>query len=164
MRNAMVGAMMIMALGAAPGWAQAQAGNTAGLVDLPGVAPKETSPLRRMARASREWIAAEKARQAKAPTPLIETVVELEEQFGDDIIKVAKRERIDTHDLIMVTLFDITSGASESLAGELRALERRGAPAAEIEPVAARKAQVDEDLAEVLRGQSVAARRLSGNL
>ncbi|HYG27999.1 MAG TPA: hypothetical protein VD906_13985 [Caulobacteraceae bacterium] len=163
MRIASMTAAALLAL-ATPTLALAQAGNTAGLVDLPGVAPAETSPLKRLPKKARSWISAEKARFAASPRPLEALVFDIQYELEKEILKTAERERLDTHDLITVMLFDITSGASEILAGEMRALERAGGPDADRAALAARKKAVDEMAAEVVRGQSVLARQLSGNL
>lgn len=161
--GAMAAAIAAAVLGLG-GPAAAQPGNTAGLVDLPGMAPKETSPLKRLSRNARSWIADQEVHQAQAPRPLIEIVVELEYEIGDDILRVAKRERIDTHDLIMVVLFDIVRGADERIGAELRRLEAARAPADKVQDAARRKVQTQAMLAEVVSGQSVVARQLSGNL
>jgi hypothetical protein len=153
-----------LAVAAMPVSASAQPGNTVGLVTLPGVAPAETSPLRRLPKTARNWIAAEKARLAANPMPLEELAFEIQYELDKDILKVAERERLDTHDLIMVILFDLTTGASGMLNSELKAMEVAGAPEADRTAAAARKAQIDSMVAEVVRGQSVVARQLSGNL
>lgn len=163
MRIASMTAAAMLAL-SMPTSALAQAGNTAGLVNLPGVASAETSPLKRLPKTARAWVAEEKKRFAAAPRPLEALVFDIQYELEKDILKVAERERLDTHDLITVMLFDITSGAGEILAGELRTLEKAGASDAERAAVADRKKAVDDMTAEVVRGQSVVARQLSGNL
>lgn len=163
MRRLAIALAALIAAGC-PVTAAAQAGNTAGMVNLPGVAPKETSPLKRLPKSARDWIAAEKTRLAAEPRPLEELVFDIQYDLEKDILKVAERERLDTHDLIMVMLFDITSGAAEAVKAELKALDRAGAPEAQRVAAAGRKAQLDAMVAEVVSGQSVLARQLSGNL
>lgn len=163
MRAIVLSAALVLGL-AAPQGAMAQAGNTMGLVDLPGMPPKETSPVKRLPKTARDWIAAERERQAANPTPLVDTVLEIEENLNKEILKVAERERIDTHDLIMVILYDIIQGAAEDTTSELRKAERRGAPDTETSPLRARSAKLEEMVQEVIRNQSVLARQMSGNI
>lgn len=148
----------------APAPVLAQAGNTAGFVNLPGVAPTETSPLKRLPKTARSWIVTQKTRFAATPRPLEELAFDIQYDLEKDLLKVAERERLDTHDLIMVMMFDITTGASQILAAEIKALEKAGAPEADRAAASARKTSVDTLVAEVVRGQSVVARQLSGNL
>jgi hypothetical protein len=155
-----------MALGGtvAPATAWAQAGNTAGLVDLPGVAPTETSPIRRMQKKARAWVAEERARQKAKPGDLVELAFEIETNIGPAILKLAERERIDTHDLIMAIMYDITKGASDEIAADLRRMRKAGAPEAEVQEAAARQAALDAKVAEVVKSQSVVSRALVANM
>lgn len=165
-------ALALAATGAAtPQAVMAQPGNTAGLVDLPGMPPKVTSPIRRMSKDARTWIDAERARQLAEPGDLVELAYDIETNLGPDLIKVAKRERIDTRDLIMAIMFHIMNGAADELKSDLRGLQEARARGrltpdedARMAEMVARKAEIDAKVAEVIRNQTVVSRALVQNM
>jgi len=158
MRVLLMGAAIITVASGAP--ALAQGINSDGLTRKPGVTAAETSPLERLDKPAQAWIAEERARQAAAPGNLVELALNIDASIGPSILKVGKREKIDSRDLILVVMHDIVSGADEDLARQMRQMSKAGAPAAELQAVAARKAALDTNLAEVAKTHTVVSRSL----
>lgn len=169
MRATVTIAIAMTSLVLASGGAAAQGLNADGLYPLPGVSPKETSPISRLPKEAIAWMGEESARQAKAPGDMIELAFEIEIAIGPAIMQLAERERIDTRDLVLTVMYDIMGSASEALKKELRAAEaigRRGdggpqAGAVHAELVA-RKQLADKRLSEVIRNQTVVSRSFVG--
>ena len=174
MRALVLSAALVMALGgvaAAPETAMAQAGNTAGLVDLPGMAPTETSPVRRLPKPARKWIEEERQRQLAKPGDLVALGLEIELAIGPAILKIAERERIDTRDVIMAIMYEVMKGAGDELKSDIRKLETaraKGALApaddARLAEMIARKTEIDMKVAEVVRSQTVVSRAMVSNM
>lgn len=170
MRVLLLSAALVAIATAAPVSALAQAGNTAGLVNLPGVAPTETSPVKRLSKPARTWIEAERQRQLAKPGDLVELAFEIETNIGPALLKLAERERIDTHDLIMAIMFEIMNGAKAELQGDLRKLEAARARAslsleqeAQLTGKQHRHRLLDAKVAEIVKGQSLVSRSLVQN-
>lgn len=170
MRAPLLSAALVAMILAAPVTASAQAGNTAGLVDLPGVAPTETSPIRRLQKPARNWIEEERRRQVAKPGDLVELAFDIETTIGPAILKLAERERIDTHDLIMAIMFDITNGAKSELESDVRKLQAAKAKGgltleqeAQLTGKQHRHRQLDAKVAEIVKGQSLVSRSLVQN-
>jgi hypothetical protein len=158
MRVLVLGAMVATMMAGAP--AMAQGLNAEGLKRKPGVDSAETSPLERLDKPAKVWIAEERVRQAAAPGDLVELAFNIETSIGPSILKVGKRERIDSRDLILVVMHDVVSGAKEDLARQLRQMSKAGAPEAELKPIAARKAVLEAKLADVNKTHTVVSRTL----
>jgi hypothetical protein len=164
MRGLTLSAALAAACLGAPHMAMAQAGNTAGMVNMPGVNPTETSPVKRLSKPARVWIETERARQLAQPGDLVELAFDIQTEIGPAILKVAERERIDTHDMITAIMFDILKGASDELESDLRKMRRATVAPAELQVRTIRKAEIDARLAEVVKGQSLVSRALVANM
>jgi hypothetical protein len=158
MRVLFLGAAMVTLMAGAP--ALAQGLNAEGLMRKPGVDAAETSPIERLDKPAKTWIAEERARQAAAPGDLVELAFNIETSIGPSILKIGKREKIDSRDLILVVMHDIVDGAKEDLGRKLRQMSKAGAPEAELKPIAARKAVLDAKLADVNKTHTVVSRSL----
>jgi len=163
MRGLLLSAALVACL-AAPQMAAAQAGNTAGMVNMPGVNPTETSPVKRLSKKARVWIEEERVRQLAKPGDLIELAFHIQTEIGPAILKIAERERIDTHDMITAIMFEILKGASDELESDLRKMRKATAGPAELQAKTIRKAEIDARLAEVVKGQSLVSRALVANM
>lgn len=140
------------------------AAQKSGLVMMPAVRPTETSPLSRMPREAQAWIAAEQARQTDRPGDLVELAYDIETNIGQAIMDIARRERIDTRDIILVVMLDVMRGASQTLNVEVRRLKAASPEHdAELAEKVARKAEVDAKLTEVVRSQTMVSRALAAN-
>lgn len=150
--------------------ALAQGLNAGGLMRLPGVDGAETSPVQRLSKDARAWIAEERARQLEQPGDLVELAYDIETSIGPAILKIAERERIDTRDVILVVMYDIMDGASRSLNTDIRKLKTvqdRGAMAPTdaglLAAKVARKVEIDAKLDEIVKSQTIVSRSLVQN-
>ena len=119
------GAMAALACGAAltPDGALAQGANADGLYMKPAVPPAETSPIRRLSDPAQAWVRAEEARQTATPGDMLLLAMDIEENIGPAVLKVAERERLDSRDVVLAVMYEIMSRASGNLKREIRKLE-----------------------------------------
>jgi hypothetical protein len=158
MRVLFLSAVIVTLMAGAP--ALAQGLNAEGLKRKPGIDSAETSPVERLDKPAKAWIAAERVRQAAEPGDLVELAFNIETNIGPSILKIGKREKIDTRDLILVIMHDVVSGANEDLGRQLRQMGKAGAAQSELQPIAARKAVLEAKLADVKKTHTVVSRSL----
>ena len=98
----------------------------------PGVNNKETSPLDRFSKPVRTWISTEVARQAAAPTSIMDIQIAIEAQMGRELRKRAQREQIPIEDLANLVIYEILTQAQDDAARKTRELQSHEAPGPEI--------------------------------
>ncbi|HYG27881.1 MAG TPA: hypothetical protein VD906_13350 [Caulobacteraceae bacterium] len=135
-----------------------------GLRPKPSVDGVETSPVQRLPKEARDWIAAERERQAARPGGLERLALDVDREMGPAIAKAAKRERMGTGDLLLFIMYDIVRGANEQLETDLRAMTQDGAQPDQMQATAERKRVLDILLAEITDLQTVYNRALLASL
>ena len=84
------------------------------------------SPLQRLTKRSRAWIAAETQRQAQSPRDALLVFLDIEKTVGADVLRRAKRERVNSADLLNAVLFKIMMDGEAEVAKQAEAARGAG--------------------------------------
>jgi len=119
-------------------------------------------PFAGMAQASQDWIAAETVRQTQAPKPLTELALTVDKSLRKDILQVARAHELDTHDIVLAIILQITRDAETATADALKAARGSG-DAAAIQAAAEKAAVATELRKQALQVQTDASLELTRN-
>jgi hypothetical protein len=75
------------------------------------------SPLTRLSRASRDWVRDETRRQVETPGEPVELMLAADKALARDVLRLAKRERINPHEILTAVVLKIVMDAEAELAG-----------------------------------------------
>lgn len=91
--------------------------------------PAPPGPLKRLSKRSRTWIAAETKRQTQSPREPLQVLASIRAELREDVLRRAKRERIEPGDYYNAILLQIMLGAEEAV--ERSTLHADAGPTAE---------------------------------